>query len=136
MEMNKYLQLTHDEIADQAAPATSQCGVYFLLRGKTVVYVGQSLAFGGRLRTHLRDGSKSFDSFYFLSVPPELLDVVESYYVHQLQPEHNFKDWGRGKRWMAPLNLDELEKVLLGVTAPCVAPWRDGRSAKANLLPV
>ena len=37
-------------------------GVYILLQGEEIVYVGQSGDIAGRLRTHRREGKKQFDA--------------------------------------------------------------------------
>lgn len=65
------------------------CGIYFLLRGCTCVYVGQSIKAELRVREHASIGAIDFDRAQCLPVPRELLDEVESYFIRSLRPECN-----------------------------------------------
>lgn len=76
------------EIVASSAPiAGSFCGVYFLIKGSEVVYVGQSTNVMGRLTGHLR--GKDFDRFAFLNCPKSQLLDIESRYIAALKPKHN-----------------------------------------------
>jgi hypothetical protein len=61
-------------------------GVYFLCRGRDVVYVGQSKAPAGRIATHRSSGEKAFDRVYLLPVPESELNDVEHAFIHLLRP--------------------------------------------------
>jgi hypothetical protein len=64
-------------------------GVYFLRQGPTIVYVGQSRNIAGRVATHWADNHKEFDSIEAMQVPEEQLDLVEQYWIQNLQPRYN-----------------------------------------------
>lgn len=81
--------LTATEIVAAAAHHSTQCGVYFLVAGGCVMYVGQSTQLGRRLGEHAVDVTKPFDSFHFIQVPPEMLDATERAYISALQPPWN-----------------------------------------------
>lgn len=92
-------------------PETPARGIYFLLSGVRVVYVGQSVSVLGRLGQHLRD--KDFDSVVALPVgPDQSLDAIEGAFIRWLRPTLNAA--GRG-----PLT-DEDRTVLaaLGMDVP------------------
>lgn len=86
---------THAGIVAAAFPIDAKCGVYFLVRGRRVVYVGQSVNIMARLATHMKE--KEFDAACYLEAAPDELDFIESFYIHALQPELNGP---------APLTLD------------------------------
>ena len=71
----------------------SEPGVYFLVQGDEVVYVGQSLNVMQRVATHVtnrRNGDPiAFDSASWVSVPRSDLDDVESAFFWLLSPRHN-----------------------------------------------
>src|SRR5258708_30571573 len=62
-------------------------GVYFLLRGEEIVYVGQSKNVACRIAAHIN--KKFFDSILIMSVPLEALSSVETYWIGQLKPVLN-----------------------------------------------
>jgi len=65
-------------------------GVYFLLQGKRVVYIGQTKNIKGRMQAHKEDKSKVFDNVRFIDgVPVDLLDFVEAYYINKVKPKYN-----------------------------------------------
>jgi hypothetical protein len=68
-------------------------GVYFLCHQQKVVYVGQSVNVFQRVGAHI--GVKSFDSVWFIRVPPTDLDFVEGELIRTLQPKYNHDKLGR-----------------------------------------
>lgn len=58
--------------------------VYFLIRNRAVVYVGQSCKLSTRLESHLRE--KTIDRILFLPVPEQDLRRVEAEYIRKLRP--------------------------------------------------
>ena len=66
-----------------------QPGVYFLIKGNEVVYVGQSEDVPVRIRSHKHGGLIEFDHVYYLHVSPEKLVEVEKYYIRLLKPKRN-----------------------------------------------
>jgi len=85
------------EILAVAEPAsrTAPCGVYFLLQGDDLVYVGQSTDVHSRVRNH----EKEYDRVAWVEVDIPYLDIVESLYIHALSPRLNKA---------VPLSIEEL----------------------------
>jgi predicted GIY-YIG superfamily endonuclease len=73
------------EIVAAARPYERICGVYFLIRHGSVIYVGQSLDVMRRIAAH----RIQFDSYHVLPIAPALLDLYESHYIASLRPELN-----------------------------------------------
>lgn len=65
------------------------CYVYFLMTDHEVFYVGQSVEIGTRLRYHWAEYKERLTRLAVISVPPDLLDTVESVYIHWLRPPAN-----------------------------------------------
>lgn len=105
--------LTEREIVEGSEFTFEMCGVYFLIKGESVVYVGQSVNIAARLRDHQAD--KDFDSYSWIQCPRESLDVMESLYIHVLRPPLNH-DGGRVEygRLRAPMALDRLIRNATG----------------------
>ena len=76
------------DIVSRKIPTIPSCGVYFLICGDRVVYVGQSVRVAVRLEDHRKAG-KVFDSFQVIACSEDRLDVVESLYIHTLMPSLN-----------------------------------------------
>jgi hypothetical protein len=77
-----------ETIIDASIPCGSMTGLYFLIVGSDIKYVGQSIDVLGRISRHMRDG-KVFDSFSFISSPKETLDALEETYISALLPDWN-----------------------------------------------
>lgn len=99
--------LRESEIISAANTWELATGVYFLIDGDKVVYVGQSVNVYARIASH---HDKVFERFAFIPCEREMLDSLESLYIHILRPPLNADMHGRKQ---APLSLDKL----LGVTA-------------------
>lgn len=97
--------LTSCEIAAGSTEIPRYSGVYFLLKGTCVVYVGQSIHVFSRVTDHL--GSKDFDSFAWIACPPASLDMLESLYIHTLRPVYNTCERG-SQLVFAPISLDRV----------------------------
>jgi len=100
--------ISAETIVEAAKPWQRFTGVYFLIANKTIVYVGQSVNVHARLSSH---GNKKFDSFAVIPCPEEHLDVLESLYIHVLNPVFN----GHDKNNCAPLNLSKILKLAADV---------------------
>lgn len=98
--------LTESEIAKQSTPLTDCCGVYFLLQGSRVAYVGQSVNVHSRISGHM--SSKEFDGFAYVKCDKAALDILESLYIHAIRPPLNGEQNGVPS---APLRLDRLLKL-------------------------
>lgn len=98
--------LTEAEISEHCHPLSDCCGVYFLLQGSSVVYVGQSVNVHARITGHM--SSKEFDGFAYVKCDKAALDILESLYIHSLRPRLNGEQNGVPS---APLRLDRLLKL-------------------------
>jgi hypothetical protein len=97
--------LSSEEISAAALPWGGATGVYFLLDGDEVVYVGQSVNIYKRIAEHK---DKKFDRFAYLPCARDALDKLESIYIHVLQPKLNGL-WNCGAK-AAPIRFDRLFK--------------------------
>lgn len=62
------------------------CGIYFLVRGATVVYVGQSVNIAARVGQHT---DKPHDRVFYLEVARPYLNRVENAFISLLRPQYN-----------------------------------------------
>ena len=95
--------LRPEEIAQAALPWATAPGVYFLLDGNEIVYVGQARHVYSRIAQHT---SKRFNQYAFVPCAVNLLDRLESLYIHMLRPRLN-GDQVNGTK-CAPIALDTL----------------------------
>jgi len=64
--------------------------IYFLLDEKeNIIYVGQSVNLMARLKTHLKEDIKDFNSFFWIFVKPEEIDFAEALFINLYDPKHN-----------------------------------------------
>lgn len=99
--------LTEEEIVANSAIYDQPCGIYFLISGQSVVYVGQSRTVMSRLASHF--ARIRFSRFAFLPVEERYLDIVESIYIHLLRPKFNGSEMMMGeKRVCAPMTIQRL----------------------------
>lgn len=98
--------LRENEIVEHATPVSTACGIYFLILEKKIVYVGQSTNVFSRVYTHLQ--TKQFDSYVYMPCEKDMLDKLESLYIHFLSPPLNGNLHNGSK--IAPLQLNNLLK--------------------------
>jgi hypothetical protein len=103
---NKTL-LDGEQIAKLALPWQRSSGVYFLVQDQEVVYVGQSVNIYSRISQH---PDKKFDKYAFVPCEVELLDKLESLYIHTLKPRLNGNATKQEKS--APIRLDNLLRMI------------------------
>lgn len=103
---NKCL-LTEDEIVAAALPWERASGVYFLICQGRVIYVGQAVNVYARISQH---HGKRFDSYAYLPCPEDMVDKIESLYIHLLRPELN-GDHADGAKF-APIQLKNLFSIV------------------------
>lgn len=106
----KGLLLTEDIVAASQAYEV-HCGVYFLIYEGRVVYVGQSVDVLSRISQHKE---KRFDRFAFVPCDRASLDVIESLYIHILQPPLNGEQTGGGKS--APIGWEALQTLIVAAS--------------------
>jgi hypothetical protein len=80
--------LDQTEIIKRATPIKPICGVYFLISGSRVMYVGQSSRVLERINEHVRN-RVPFEAFYFIEVPRRRLLSVEAAYIKAFRPPRN-----------------------------------------------
>lgn len=80
--------MTEQEIIAAAEEYPLITGVYFLIQGDEIVYVGQSLDIMARIAQH-RNNGKVFSKFTYIQVAPEHLDDVETEYIVRFWPKYN-----------------------------------------------
>ena len=95
--------LRHDEIVKASLPWKEASGVYFLIDGEEIVYVGQSVNIYARIPNHW---DKKFDRYAYVPCVPDALDKLESLYIHCLSPKYN-KTFTDGSK-QAPIAFDLL----------------------------
>lgn len=83
------VDLTESHIVKNSVPCADvfRSGVYFLVKGSKIIYVGQSLQPAVRLKNHICE--KDFDKVFFMETPENLLLEVERYYIGKFKPELN-----------------------------------------------
>ena len=106
MSLTNKTLLSEEEIVESASKWKKATGIYFLVKGSKVVYVGQSVHVYSRIASHQ---DKEFDSFAYIPCDEDMLDKLESLYIHVLRPERN-GNHSDGKKH-APLNLEQILKV-------------------------
>lgn len=95
--------LTSQQIVNQSTPWGNLSGVYFLIDGNEVVYVGQSVNVFSRINSHK---DKKFDRYAYVNCDQSMMDRLESLYIHFLQPKLN--GLYTNQIHQAPLSLDAL----------------------------
>lgn len=96
---------TEREIVNSKRTYGGSSGVYFLIKGIKVIYVGQSVNVFARISSHVQ--YKDFDSYAYVSCSRDKLDILESLYIHTLSPPLQGKN-SNGGGFSAPINLPSL----------------------------
>lgn len=92
-----------EQIVQSAAPWGNTVGVYFLIDGDEIVYVGQSINIMVRISTH---NDKKFDRYAYIACDKSSLDFLESIYIHFLRPRLNGDQTSTMK--CAPMQLKDI----------------------------
>jgi Arm DNA-binding domain len=80
-----------------ALPRPSQVGIYFLLLGTTLQYIGQTNDVFKRIRAHEREGKIPFDDWRLLPAGLGDLGVLEEIHIRVHRPPFNRGIKGRGR---------------------------------------
>jgi hypothetical protein len=123
--------LQPEQVVKAAIPWHTASGVYFLVDGDEVVYVGQSTNIYNRIPQH---HSKKFDRYMYVPCKPELLNALESLYIHCFRPKLNF---GSDGVLFSPLTLTKLleEVAKHDVALPTVPKPKRQRYESAEVQP-
>jgi hypothetical protein len=95
LEANAAIPYKHTEILEAVVPCTKASGIYFLVKGAEVVYVGQSIDMLHRIARHRRDG-QDFDGYACVECERDRLDELEAQYIAAFAPRRNLS-FGRPK---------------------------------------
>jgi len=95
--------LSADEIVKVALPWKQASGIYFLIDGDSVVYVGQATNVYSRIAYH---SDKKFSHYAFVPCDSEALNKIESLYIHYLRPKLN-GEYLDGSKY-APISMADL----------------------------
>lgn len=76
-------------ITKKAMVFDSICGVYFLLKDDTIVYVGKSIAIMTRMCRHASEQRKDFNRVFVLECPQASMDRLERLYIEKFKPIYN-----------------------------------------------
>lgn len=73
-------------------------GIYFLYDSGEIVYIGQTNNLPQRIVGHIKEGTKTFDSYSFYECDPDTLDSVEFEEIIEHKPKYNktlplYPDW-------------------------------------------
>lgn len=92
-------------IVDSSRSIPCVSGVYFLIKGGEIVYVGQSTNIFCRIGGHLQ--TKDIDGFSYIECPVSDLDFLESVYIHKFMPRLNGRPKKASSSFMicAPMSL-------------------------------
>ena len=96
---------TEREIVNSKRTYGGSSGVYFLIKGSKVIYVGQSVNVFARISSHAQ--YKDFDSYAYVSCAKDRLDILESLYIHTLNPPLQGRN-PQNNGCSAPINLPRL----------------------------
>jgi hypothetical protein len=100
----------------------SQCliGVYFLIRNKEIVYVGQSTSIYARVAAHHAD--KEFTHFSYIKCPSSHLRSLEALYIAKFSPILN------GKNSLSSSTAAiEYQSLIAEAQREMRGEWREGR---------
>lgn len=65
------------------------CGIYFLMQGDQIVYIGQSHDLIQRAMLHRNEATKEYDSVRYLECPAGILDELELTLILIFHPKYN-----------------------------------------------
>lgn len=110
-------------------------GVYFLLRGNKIVYIGQTSRFPNRISCHT---DKNFDSYRFIECSWENSLKYESRWIKRFKPEYNKPRIGAVRKYDFKLKKGDFTSLPFSTGARTTAlkfaksngfkysTWRDG----------
>lgn len=108
--------LTKDEVLKRALTRDRigrSSGIYFLISGEEVVYIGQSLNVYARLRHHNGQRNKfEFDKFHYILCDANNLNELEKEYIHEFYPIYNVKKyWPSYRSRYMRVNMEDVEEL-------------------------
>lgn len=101
--IERFLMEEH-ELLSHTLPVEPLCGIYFLLDGSEVVYVGQSVDILQRLTVHRQRPKVAFTACAYQPFNEDDLDRAEAFFIERFNPHGNIHTPGADKgdrRFMA-----------------------------------
>lgn len=90
MQIKNYKEIV---LSKSILPSICDCengGVYFLIKGNEIVYVGKSQDVLIRVRGHIQENRKDFDSYSMIPISTDQeRSVTESFYIIAFSPIYN-----------------------------------------------
>jgi len=89
---NPYLKKEERKEAWKSNPYKDFSGIYFLMNGNELVYIGKTTNLSGAIKRQKGDtlNEKNFDSLYFLEIEDGWeMDVLTRIYINMYQPKYN-----------------------------------------------
>jgi hypothetical protein len=80
--------LSPNEILSRSTASIFNTGIYFLILGDEIVYVGKSSNVGARIAEHSSRG-RDFDRFHVILCLPGEADELERRYIEAIRPKQN-----------------------------------------------
>lgn len=97
------LQPLHDIITNSIV-LEPIVGVYFLINGNELVYIGQSTDMAKRITAHKNEKRITFNRYSFVECGIDELDIIESLYIHAYRPKKNGKVRNNPEAKYAPVS--------------------------------
>lgn len=108
----KYALLSKETLIQQAKSNLAICGIYFLIKGDEIVYIGQSVNIFARMNGH---ANKDYDSVTFVPCDKSELDIMESLYILAYRPKLNGRAGNKCQgRISSPLSLQQIIEKFKG----------------------
>ncbi len=63
--------------------------IYFLISGDNIVYIGKSKNGINRIKKHIQQKVKIFDSYWFFEINKGEMDKIEKFYIKKFMPVYN-----------------------------------------------
>ena len=79
---------SYDAIINDAIDSLCIPGIYFLIQGSAIIYIGKSNNVAKRIAGHYNNGMQ-FSKHYVIPCLPEELDDMERKYIDMFNPEQN-----------------------------------------------
>lgn len=78
--------MSQKQIVDRSMQVERICGVYFLILGDEIVYIGQSQDVDRRISAH---ADKHYNRIYVIKAPQQDLLWLEAMYINKFKPRYN-----------------------------------------------
>lgn len=108
LKATRFSLVPASELVKKSSSYNNICGIYFLIKNKQIVYIGQSRNIAVRVTGHK---DKDFDSVSYVTCKKELLDITETLYILAYNPVLNGEIRTRGADGYRPCTPISLESI-------------------------